>query len=284
MNSVAALIILYNPTENFLQNIFTVKNQVDLLYIVDNSENETPLQLDTDSSANVDYIHQNENIGVAAALNITAKKAIEEGYKYLLTLDQDTVIPENLVSGLLNTIRSSDSVAIAAPFYSNINYEFQPEDRLIHEKQLVITSANLVDLAAYQLIGPFRDDMFIDYVDFEYCLRLSLCGYKILQNNAIIVQHNVGNLIKNRFLAFNFYTTNHSSLRLYYKTRNRLYLRKIYGKSFPVFFKKDRISLLKESVKILLVEKDKIQKFKMMRIAYKHFRLGKLGKFQTLDT
>jgi rhamnosyltransferase len=279
MIRVAAVIILYNPDESVVENIENCRKQVDMLYIVDNSDGTDKAIAKIDSMPESVLVSRGKNLGVARALNIAADNAIKDGFGYLLTLDQDTIIPENLVSELLLTIQRQEMTAIAAPFYSNINYKLKPQQQGLSSPLVVSTSANLLDLKAFKEIGDFNDDLFIDYVDFDFCLRLKKKGYKILQNNLIIVKHSLGDLVRNNFLGFKFYTTNHPPLRLYYRTRNRFYLRKRYKSYFPDFFRKDLMNLLKEVIKVILAEKHKLQKLKMIVKGYRHFRIGKTGEF-----
>lgn len=225
MNSVAAVIILYNPDKKVIENLESCRKQVDKLFVVDNSEGLEEARVRIDTRPDIEIFSHNENLGVATALNIAAKQALKDEFDYLLTLDQDTLIPEDLVSKLLFTIQSDKMAAIAAPFYSNINYDLKPLQKDLSSPLVVPTSANLLNLIAFREVGNFNDNLFIDYVDFEFCMRLKLKGYKILQNNSIVVKHSVGNLVKDNFLGFKFYTTNHPPLRLYYRTRNRFYLR-----------------------------------------------------------
>ena len=70
-------------------------------------------------------------------------------------------------------------------------------------------------------------------------------------NNDAIIHHSVGNLIKWKLTGFKFYSTNHSPLRLYYRTRNRFQVRYLYKKYYRSFFRSDMINLLKELLKII---------------------------------
>jgi rhamnosyltransferase len=277
---IAAVVVLYDPVSNVLENINTYINQVEKLFVVDNSNIiNTSVVQKIQLLKKVEYICNNSNIGIASALKIGADKALSEGYKYLVTFDQDTIVPSNLISELIGTMSSDYRVAIAAPFYDNINYKLKPNQEGISSPLVVPTSANLLDLIAYTDIGPFSEQLFIDYVDFEYCLRLKIKGYKILQNNSLIVKHNVGNLVRNNILGLKFYTTNHPPIRLYYRTRNRLYLKKKFRSTFPEFFRKDLINFLKELTKIILMEKNKFKKLEMIFLGYRHFKINKMGKF-----
>ncbi len=124
------------------------------------------------------------------------------------------------------------------------------------------------------------EKLFIDYVDFEYCMRLKKNGYNIYQCNDAVIYHSVGNLVNWKIFGLNFYSTNHSPLRLYYRTRNRFYLRKLYLNDYKAFFKKDFKQVLKETLKIILVEHKKIEKLKMIIKGYWDFHKGVFGKYR----
>ena len=86
---LAGVVVWYNPSDKDVKNIQSYIDELDKLYIFDNSEkkdnkNKVP------TSKKIEYISQHENLGIATALNITANKALGEGYLYLLTMDQDS--------------------------------------------------------------------------------------------------------------------------------------------------------------------------------------------------
>jgi GT2 family glycosyltransferase len=60
------------------------------------------------------------------------------------------------------------------------------------EKLVVITSGNLLKVSAFERIGGFREDLFIDSVDFDFCLRLKKSGYRIMRCNQAILYHSLG--------------------------------------------------------------------------------------------
>ena len=87
-----------------------------------------------------------------------------------------------------------------------------------------MASGNLVNAKAYKKIKGFNEDMFIDCVDFDFCLNMRKHGYQILQLNFVRLKHYLGNTVKKRFLGLTMYADNHSSMRKYYEVRNRHYL------------------------------------------------------------
>jgi rhamnosyltransferase len=139
-----------------------------------------------------------------------------------------------------------------------------------------MTSGCLLDLVAWQVVGPFRDDFFIDFVDNEYCLRLRREGYRVLRANRANLEHAVGDISRYGPLI----ATNHSPLRRYYKTRNRLWVFREYLPDFPGHCLFDLVRLAKEIGSILLFEVEKWAKLRMMWRGFRDFRRERFGRYE----
>lgn len=168
MFNIAAVVVLYNPELSVIKNINSYVDQVEKLYVVDNS-----VKLDISifekikSLDNVEYSSNKTNLGIASALNIAAKKAIEDGFEYLLTMDQDSKASEGMVQQLLRMFELNNKLGIAAA--ESIDCDFQDEHQINkYEKEVLftITSGNLLSLEAYKSVGGFLDELFIDHVDY----------------------------------------------------------------------------------------------------------------------
>ena len=282
MQKVAAVVVLFNPNSYVQDNIRTYINQVDKLFIIDNSEKSNielveQLQL----LSRTEYICNNSNLGIAEALNIGARKAITNGYQYLLTMDQDSEAPPSMVSKLLECFSEDTNIALVSPHLQS------PEGRnLIYESSkpceqvfTAWTSGNLVNLKIYQVSGGYRSDFFIDYVDHEFCLRLNKMGFKIYTCYKTTLKHKLGRIEEKNLIFRKAYPTNHSALRLYYRTRNRFCVKKNYKKILPEFFKQDDKAFRKIFLKVILFENDKLKKLRFMIKGYNDFRKNKFGKF-----
>ena len=116
---IAGIVTLYNPSDKDIKNISTYIDDIDKLYIIDNTEgNDNKSRIPKNKK--IEYTFKNENIGVAAALNIGAKKAIKDGFKYLLTLDQDTTFKPKVMDMLKDAINkfNMDEVGIITPWHN----------------------------------------------------------------------------------------------------------------------------------------------------------------------
>ena len=84
---LAGVVVLYEPGDCVLNNINSYIDSLETLYIVDNSSSNNSKKF---KGKKIRYIYNKGNLGIAEALNIGAKRAIKDGYKWLLTMDQDS--------------------------------------------------------------------------------------------------------------------------------------------------------------------------------------------------
>ena len=282
MYNVAAVVVLYDPEISVLDNLNSYINQVDKLFVVDNSDKINRQLIEKIKCLNkTEYIWNKTNIGIAAALNIGTKKAMEEGFEYLLTMDQDSEAPPLMVSNLLECFSQDHKIALVSPLLHhpigrNVAYRnTKPCEQVL----FVWTSGNLLKLNIFKMIDGFKEDLFIDYVDHEFCLRLNNMGFKIFVCNNTILKHNLGKIKEINLFFRKVYPTNHSALRLYYRTRNRFYVKKIYKNIFPEFFKQTSKDFWMSYLKVILFEKSKLKKIKMTTLGYLDFKRNKFGKY-----
>jgi len=257
------VVVLYNPTFEILSNIETYIYTLHRLYVIDNSdacEINVEEQLERYGDR-VEYIAWGENRGIAAALNEGARRASNLGSHWLLTMDQDSRYYPGAFEKQLDVLATLDAdelktvgiLACRHVFHGRKNSE---PDRDIVEQRSVITSGNLVNLQAFLDVGGFREALFIDEVDSDFCLRLRRANYKILVANEATLMQYVGNTRTHSLLFFDVQCSHHSYVRRYYITRNRLYLSALYPELKWTYLVRNMVSMLK----ILLFEADKQRK------------------------
>jgi len=287
--NIAATIILYNPENNIYDNINSYANEVGKLIVVDNStmHNKDLIKKLQSSFKNIEYINNNSNLGIATALNIGCEKAIELGYDWILTMDQDSrFLNFSKYIQCLENIPYPNSTAIIAAntlWHADQHLPVNPT-YTYEEKFLVITSANFLNLTLFNKIGQFDDKLFIDMVDHDYCIRANIHKYKILYFKDILVEHSLGSLFqrKNIFTGKIRNKIEHSPQRAYYITRNTFHLWKNYSKLFPKEFnllKTINIIFIHEVTKIIIYEDQKIKKLYAKLLGLYHFMRGNFGKY-----
>lgn len=256
---VLAGIVAYKPEPDRLEeNIRAIAPQVDRIAIWNNG-GLSGISLDKDI---IVLSHNEENIGIAAALNGLCTYAEENGYDWILTLDQDSVAPAGLVVGY-SPYCQDERIGLLCPCILDRNYGAMSYDRGTTQEtddiDACITSASMLRISAWKAIGGFWDELFIDMVDFDLCWSLQKYGYRVVRVNSQTLYHEIGHSRKVKFLGKDNVVFNHSPFRCYYITRNTIAVGKKHGRS-----KKCWRMVLKRALLINCFESDKLKKDKMI--------------------
>ena len=101
-NDICAVIVSYNPTDVIINNIESLLPQVNKCVRVDNCSGNINRLVDTLKTKNyaVDFILLDDNYGISYALNRAHQYCVVHDYKLMLTMDQDTVLKNDAVSGI----------------------------------------------------------------------------------------------------------------------------------------------------------------------------------------
>ncbi|MHC1739089.1 MAG: glycosyltransferase [Ignavibacteriaceae bacterium] len=279
---IAGVVILYNPGEEVMRNILSYSNQVKKLLVFDNTEGKTSFTIEKIKAIdNAIYFAENRNKGVAYALNFAANYALNSGYSYLLTMDQDSVAHDDFVEHLYSAFYERKNTGLSSPFFRNKYDTKSPPDEKFSELFSTMTSGNLLNLQIWKETGKFRDDYFIDYIDIEYCFRLRKNGYLITQVNSAMLEHNEANISRKRFLFRKVYPYNNAPIRFYYKTRNYFHFRREYSGLLSYEMKIESKFFVKNIIKMLVYEKERVHKIRMIFRGYFDFRKNISGRFES---
>lgn len=292
MEKIAAIVVTYNPDEGLNKSTKSLIKQVDSIIMVDNGSNDEGKEIinkiKNKYGEKIEVIFNEENLGIATALNKGVKYALNNDYKWILTMDQDSCAEENMVKIMLETYYAIDEnerkdiLSLFPTFIDrgiesldknnkNVKYEYVDAE---------ITSGNLLKAEIFEKAGFFDDSLFIDMVDTDYCMRLNELGIKMIRISGAILNHSIGNSKQVKKLFGTFNTSNHSATRRYYMTRNRFYTWNKYKNLNSFTLNRDKKLFKKEFVKIILGEDDKLNKVKMVLKGYKDYKNGVRGKLK----
>lgn len=238
-NSVCAVFVIYNPSEDFYKNIVVIQEQVECVVVIDNGSGEQLSVLENHIGKTFIGIINNNHNGIAGALNKGLLYAEQHGYVYLLTMDQDSYLPLHGVETMLN-IMERDGLASIGPNFSD---EMECDNE-ISEHLFLITSGNLVKTLAARKVGGYDEKLFIDSVDLDFCLKLKLNNFKFAMANKVFMRHELGEEIEGKFLFFKKKLNYHNAFRQYYIFRNLYVMIYRYKKYFPVLAFKLRIAVI----------------------------------------
>lgn len=260
-NSICAGIVLFNPDIKLLKDNIeaVIKQRIDSLYIYDNaSANSKEIKELLESYPCINYELGSRNLGIAYGLNKILKYAIDNGYEWFLTLDQDSICSDNLIESYEDYLKS-ENVAIITPVILNNGkktIEYLKSKKLskyeyINEPVDCITSASLNKTSIISDLGGYMDELFIDCVDSELNCRVLAAGYSILRINTSYLIQKMGKAKGIPVFKYLHRITNcdlfrrmqvasvYSDFRLYYMARNSSIVRKIhknYGKKLSFMY------------------------------------------------
>lgn len=299
---VCAIIVTFKPNlKHFEALVQAINQQVTQTVVVDNTAdpNFQSLLAKKFADSNIQFIYNQENVGLAAAHNkgITWAMA-NKSYDYVLLLDQDSLPAENMVDELLKAsieLQSSGQKIAAvgptcvdlrnqkiAPFVSFKNakiirnYCDKEKDTKLFFADFLIASGSLIATSVLETIGLMVEDFFIDNVDLEWGFRAKHLGYQSVGICAAILYHRLGDDVVN-VLGRDIHT--HSPLRHYYIFRNRILL---YKRAYvPLSWKiSDSWRLLPKLLQHLLLTPPRFKHAGMMLLGVWHGVTGRAGKYQ----
>lgn len=263
---VCAIVVTYFPDDRFIDRLRMVTEQVDMLVVVDNSgDSAVTHEVQELGGDRIQLICNEFNAGLASALNSGMTWAKAAGYCWAVLLDQDTTVHPDAVEQLLSIVRKYPSPDRVAAVGSNYEPRSSTQSSWTEETS-VITSGTLLSLPAFDRIGPFRNEFFVDCVDLDYCLRARQSGFVVLRSTDRLMEHQIGNVTKHSILSFQAGTSNHAVIRRYYLARNLTTLIREYSRREPRWVARMIVNQFKSLLLLCLFEKERRRKLRLFSL------------------
>lgn len=274
---ICAGIITYNPTLTDVSTCLeALCNQVERVIIVDNaSKNVKSLQEVVSKYANVTLVKNSQNIGFAKALTQVFEWAKSQDFNWVLTLNDDSVVPSNMISeykkilenqgSLVNQKNAKNSkIAIVCSLLKN-----RLDGTILHSKcheDECITSGSLTSVEAWAKIDGFDEWLEIDGVDFDFSRRLVRAGWKIVECQNVIMEHQIGKARSINLIIKHPIVWNHNANRKYYIARN---MQVVDYKMGTYSYAKSLRAVVRDMIFVALWEKNKFAKIRAMIRGFK---------------
>jgi rhamnosyltransferase len=207
--------------------------------LVDNSESEVGrvTVAAVGRHCGLEIFCNERNLGVAEAQNIGIRRARQLNYTHVLLLDQDSALDglsaDRMLSAFWVLRLSGRRVAALGPSVvdprTKAAVDFVRLGRLRMKRlprtsepvscDMLISSGCLIALDAIDEAGMMDSELFIDYVDMEWCARARAAGYEVFGLPDVTMNHTIGEAsvrVAGRSLAV------HTPVRSYYLVRNAL--------------------------------------------------------------
>jgi rhamnosyltransferase len=277
---VATVVVTFRPQRAVIRQILAYTKYLDFVIVADNTDNED-LSDSFNQQAKLEYIDLMGNQGIARALNVAADRALELGYNWLLMLDQDSVLSETAYLSLKQQITVQDAPNIGIVSANQVSRQSQLKQNAsgaeVLDVDLLMTSGSILNLAAYRKCGRFEEDLFIDHIDHEYCLRLHRDGYRTIQCSNIVLDHAHGEVRQATVLGRTVTFIDHKPFRFYYFVRNGLYVGAKFFWYRPQFLQWVLLQIIRHLIKALLFEDQKLLRLKMCYWGLTDFCMGRYG-------
>ncbi|OGX47547.1 MAG: hypothetical protein A2306_10420 [Omnitrophica WOR_2 bacterium RIFOXYB2_FULL_38_16] len=210
---IAALLVVYRDkiaATNCINALLKQDYALDKVVVVDNSE-EKVFNLNSFEDKRIVIIAAEENFGVAGGLLLGFEYAIKHGIDWCWTFDQDSEPYTNALSELINQLEliqvKNEKIGIIAStgisrLYNTL-YSGNYAKWLRHKKplnrrkatfecDLVLTAGSLTNMIFIKEFGATAKNFFIDWVDFELCMRMRKNKYKVFSCQTSFYSHQIG--------------------------------------------------------------------------------------------
>lgn len=296
MLKIAVLIVTFNPDVKILAKLIERLKSSKLqltIYLIDNASDNSHA-LKSMCLPEYDFVFLSENIGLGGAQNILLQKIEKSDSDAVLFFDQDSEPTDEFITSLIQGLTELQSKghkvgAVGPVFYdprTGTNSPFSliqgcriksiyPESSDPLKVSFLINSGMLVPVQTLKDVGLMRDELFIDYIDIEWCLRTASKGYSFYAISDAKMSHTIGDARK-VFLGRE--VSIHSPLRRYYLARNSIYMMRL--SYVPVGYKIREIifSTIRTLMFVACVDK-KLMYIKYIFRGWKDGVLKKYGKY-----
>jgi rhamnosyltransferase len=246
-NKSCAIIVTYNPDITPLLKLLRQLNKETNFVVIDNGS----LGIERLAGSITAYkkcqeiIQLENNEGLAKALNIGIKWALDNEYEYVFLFDQDSGLCDLFVSRMISAYKdacqnSQNNIAAVGPRIINPRTMRQTPFKLFNRLMLrsdmlftnsnthymtdfLITSGTLLVLRYIDEIGDMKEKYFIDNIDLEWCFRAKSKGFDLIGTDDAVLYHAIGERSFNPLVRAGI-IAQHNPARTYYSSRNRTHL------------------------------------------------------------
>ena len=216
----------YEPSPSEISALITSLLTAGLPVLVVDDGSVDASYLDTCTALGASVMRHERNEGIARSLNDGLAFAHSAGATWLLTVDQDTVLPDDYVPALLSFTHARAGVIGAETIGDASGDLVYPSRKVVGHlvTDEVFQTGSLWRVDALQALGGFDESLGIDAVDAEACLKLREAGFAVVLARGVRLEHHYGSGSTVHLLGRSVVATGHSPARRETMVRNRLRL------------------------------------------------------------
>ena len=291
LSEVACVVTAFRPSPDLVQNVASLLSQAGKVVVVDDGSG--PGYEDTlaeVATAGADVVRLPHNSGIGAALNRGVERARQSGaIRYIVTVDQDSVLPPGYVQALLSGEEAARAQGITpgligpARIHGNPVMSSGTHHGIVLGKE-PIQSGLMVTTEALDHLGAFREELFIDLVDTEYYLRARDAGWPTILADAEF-DHSLGTFVEARIFGRRIRLPGGplkvriaAAWRYYYIFRNRLLVSRQYARRHPSWVAAGYWSDLRHLAVVTLLAPERSARLASVAAGLRDGLQGKTGK------
>lgn len=248
---LAIILVNYNGMQDTIDCIQSILNSKNMdfnfsIIVVDNNSKLDDLSSIERSYPSVIGIKNTENLGFSGANNIGIQYALKQNYEYIMLLNNDTIVDENMIDILMKECVKNTIVAPLMLYYDDPNkiwyaggkisrvtgnnYHLEMgkyiKDISLEKKECTFITGccMFAHSSTFETIGLLNDEYFMYCEDTEFCIRATLKKCKMIFVPDAKLWHKISSSSGGSFSPFS----------IYYCTRNRLKYVQEYKKYFYV--------------------------------------------------
>ncbi|CAG1022318.1 N-acetylglucosaminyl-diphospho-decaprenol L-rhamnosyltransferase [Methylococcales bacterium] len=205
-SSVDIIILNWNGADDTIECIGSIeKSQYRnfRIIVVDNGSSDDSIERIKNSFSNVILIETGQNLGYAEGNNVGLRYALEGNPDYILVLNNDTIVQQNMIGSLVETAaKYPNSVLGPLTYYHDqpkviwwagtiwladqLSFTHRGEGQIdqgdnftrISECDYVVGSALFASSSIFQQIGLFDARFFLTFEETDWCYRAKKLGYR----------------------------------------------------------------------------------------------------------
>jgi rhamnosyltransferase len=295
VHKLCGVVVTYHPPADVAKNLSAMAGECGRLLVIDNG---SPLESQAAIAAvpGVTLLPQGRNRGLAAALNVGLRRASDWGCEWVVTFDQDSTPEPGMVEAMRTSLATLPRAALIGPRiheagsltesyrwvtrhprWSFLFRRAKYGGNDIVEVTMIITSGSMMEVATWRALKGFDEQLFIDYIDTDYCLRVLRTGRTIAVAGQAILRHRLGARETRSVMGREIRPTHHAPFRHYYMARNRVIVWRRHALAVPHWAVFDFCFAVFNTARVLLFERDRCAKMAAMLRGTWHGLLGRGG-------
>lgn len=244
--SVASITFAFNSARVLPRQMDALLRQtrpLQEIIVVDNGSTDETVAILAERYPTVTVLRLPSNCGAAGACAAgLAYAALERGHDWVWNFDHDSVPEDSALATMLSSageLIDDPAVGMLVPLpvhrETRLSYPpllwrdgfVRPQEELLRQPvwyaDMAIASGSMVRKEVVRAIGLPRSDFFMDFFDFEYCLRMRSSHYRIAVINGFRFYHVLGDTRVRRIAGRDHVWAEHPPFREYYMSRNLTY-------------------------------------------------------------